>query len=76
MVVAFLTGFTEIAPVQKSRHLRNNVKLFVMIVEVNRHATFYTIIYDAVKMVLRQYMDLVLGKNSLESFHFFDPTLM
>jgi hypothetical protein len=46
-----------------------------MIVEVNRYTTFYTVVNNSIKMVLGQYMYLVLGKNSLEHFDFFDAAL-
>ena len=75
-VIPFLTLYTKVTPVQKPRHLCNNVKMFVVIVEVNGYTALYTVVNNSIKMVLGQYMYLVLGKNSLKSFDFFDATFL
>jgi len=75
-VIPFLTLYTKVTPVKKPRHLRYNVKTFVVIVEVNGYTALYTVVNNSIKMVLGQYMYLVLGKNSSKSFDFFDATFL
>lgn len=72
MVVLFLTGFTEIALVQEASHLIDDTILLVMIIQIDRHAAFYTILNDSIKMILRQHVYLIIMENSLEFLDFFD----
>jgi len=53
-IITFLACITKIAP-KYSEIPSHHIKMFIMIIQINRYTTFYTVVNNSFKMILGQF---------------------